>query len=93
MLPLLKQVNLAGLVLLSPALAIGPQGDSELVEALPAMAVAAAAHGKGALAGLPPAQVEARAAAFAAGLMPAPCWPAAPWPRQSRPAWRRRWRG
>ncbi|MET3472325.1 carboxypeptidase C (cathepsin A) [Novosphingobium sp. 1529] len=67
MLPLLKGVNLAGLVLLSPALAIGPQGDSELVEALPAMAVAAAAHGKGALAGLPPAQVEARAAAFAAG--------------------------
>ncbi|MFD2781795.1 hypothetical protein ACFS32_12590 [Novosphingobium pokkalii] len=67
MLPLLKQVNLAGLVLLSPALVIGPQGDSELVEALPATAVAAAAHGRGALAGLPPAQVEARAAAFAAG--------------------------
>ncbi|NKJ44379.1 peptidase S10 [Novosphingobium sp. SG720] len=67
MLPLLKDVNLAGLVLLSPALAIGPQGDSELVEVLPAMAVAAAAHGKGALAGLPPAEVEARAAAFAAG--------------------------
>lgn len=67
MLPLLKGVNLVGLVLLSPALAIGPLGDRELVEALPAMAVAAAAHGKGAFAGQPPARVEARAAAFAAG--------------------------
>lgn len=65
MLPRLNQVNLAGLLFISPALSIEERGYSDLVQALPAMAVAAAAHGRGIMAGQAAPQVYARAAEFA----------------------------